>query len=165
MKKSKMKLKNYPKVINLKQLKEIRKIAEKEKLKISFANGCFDIIHPGHIRYLKAAKEVADLLILGLNDDSSVKKLKGKDRPFFPLKERIEILESIVYIDFIIPFSENKPLKIIKVLKPHYHCKGGDYKKEEVPEKELVEKLGGKVLIVGGKKIYSSSDLIKELDK
>lgn len=160
-----MKLKNYPKVINLKQLKEIEKISRKNNLKIAFANGCFDVIHPGHIRYLKAAKEVADILILGVNSDSSVRKLKGRGRPFFPLKERLEILSSIIYIDFIIPFSEEKPLKIIKILKPDFHCKGGDYKKEEVPEKELVEKLGGKVLIVGGKKIYSSSNLIKKLKK
>lgn len=160
-----MELKNFPKIINLKKLKEIRDIARAKNLKISFANGCFDVIHPGHIRYLKEAKEVADILILGVNSDSSVKKLKGKGRPFFPLKERLEVLSSIVYVDFIIPFSEDKPLKIIKLLKPDFHCKGGDYKKEEVPERELVEKLGGKVLIVGGKKIYSSSNLIKKLKK
>lgn len=160
-----MELKNYPKIINLKKLKEIRDIARKKNLKIAFANGCFDIIHPGHIRYLKGAKEVADILILGVNSDSSVRKLKGKGRPFFPLKERLEILSSIIYVDFIIPFSEDKPLKIIKTLKPDFHCKGGDYKKEEVPERELVEKLGGKVLIVGGKKIYSSSNLIKKIKK
>ncbi len=160
-----MKLKDYPKIINLKLLKEIKGIAEKENLKISFANGCFDILHPGHIRYLKAAKEVADLLFLGVNDDKSIKKLKGEGRPFFPLKERLEILSSIIYIDFIIPYSEDKPLKIIKVLKPHFHCKGGDYKRDEVPERELVESLGGKVLIVGGKKIYSSSNILKNLKK
>jgi rfaE bifunctional protein nucleotidyltransferase chain/domain len=160
-----MKLKDYPKIINLKQLKEISQIAKKENLKISFANGCFDIIHPGHIRYLKAAKSLADILVLGVNNDKSVEKLKGKGRPYFPLKERLEILSSIIYIDFIIPFSEDKPLKIIKILKPDFHCKGGDYKKEEVPERETVEKLGGKVLIVGGKKIYSSSELIKNLKK
>lgn len=160
-----MELKNYPKIINLKKLKEIREIARKKNLKIAFANGCFDIIHPGHIKYLKGAKEVADILILGVNSDSSVRKLKGKGRPFFPLKERLEVLSSIIYVDFIIPFSEDKPLKIIKTLKPDFHCKGGDYKKEEVPERELVEKLGGKVLIVGGKKIYSSSNLIKKIKK
>ncbi len=160
-----MKLKDYPKIINLKLLKEIREIAKRENLKISFANGCFDILHPGHIRYLKAAKEVADLLVLGVNDDKSIKKLKGKDRPFFPLKERLEILSSIMYIDFIIPFSEETVLKIIRILKPDFHCKGGDYQKEEVPERELVESLGGKVLIVGGKKIYSSSDILKNLKK
>lgn len=160
-----MKLENFPKIINLKILKKIRDFAKKNNLKIAFANGCFDIIHPGHIRYLKGSKEVADILILGVNSDSSVKKLKGKERPYFPLKERLEVLSSIVYIDFIIPFSEDKPLKIIKILKPDFHCKGGDYKKEEVPERELVEKLGGKVLIVGGKKIYSSSKIIKNLKK
>lgn len=160
-----MKLKDYPKIINLKQLKKISEIAKRENLKISFANGCFDIIHPGHIRYLKAAKEVADILVLGVNNDKSVKKLKGEGRPYFKLKDRLEVLSSIIYIDFIIPFSEEKPLKIIKILKPDFHCKGGDYKKEEVPERELVEKLGGKVLIVGGKKVSSSTKLIKALKK
>lgn len=160
-----MKLRGFPKILNLNHLKELRKIAKEKGLKVSFGNGCFDLIHPGHIRYLKEAKETGDIFVLGVNSDESVRKLKGEGRPFFSLAERLEILSSIIYIDFLIPFSEERPLKIIEILKPDFHCKGGDYKAEEVPEREIVEKYGGKVLIVGGEKIYSSSQIIKKIKK
>ena len=158
-----MKLKDYPKIINLKQLEEIKKIIDRKNLKISFANGCFDLIHSGHIRYLKASKEMADLLFVGVNDDISIKKLKGEKRPIFPLQERLEILSSIIYIDFLIPFSEEKPIKIIEILKPNFHCKGADYTPSSVPEKEIVEKYGGKVLIVTKDKEPNTTSILKRL--
>ena len=149
----------------LKSLKELKKIV-KEKCKnkrIIFTNGCFDILHPGHIRYLKEAKKFGDILIVALNSDKSVRRLKGKNRPVFSENDRVEILSSLEFVDYIIIFNELSPKKLILSLKPDIQVKGGDYKEEEVLEKETMEKIGGRVIIVPYYKGYSTTEIINKL--
>lgn len=149
----------------LKSLKELKKIV-KEKCKnkrIIFTNGCFDILHPGHIRYLKEAKKFGDILIVALNSDKSVRRLKGKNRPVFSENDRVEILSSLEFVDYIIIFNELSPKKLILSLKPNIQVKGGDYKEEEVLEKETMEKIGGRVIIVPYYKGYSTTEIINKL--
>lgn len=130
--------------------------------KIVFTNGVFDIIHPGHIDLLECAKESGDYLIVGINDDDSVRRLdKGAGRPVFPLAERMEVLEAVEFVDFIIPFSQDTPLELIKNLyRVDVLVKGGDYRPEAVVGREEVEKSGGRLLLFAFKSDYSSSALI-----
>ncbi|MEW6455092.1 MAG: D-glycero-beta-D-manno-heptose 1-phosphate adenylyltransferase [Acidobacteriota bacterium] len=149
-------------------LDKLKKLIQNEKLKgkkIVLANGCFDIIHIGHIRYLKEAKEKGDILVVAINSDKSVKKLKGNIRPLLNEKERAEILSSFYFVDYVTVFNENNVGKVLLELKPDIHCKGGDYTEETVPEKEIVKSYGGKVMIVGGDKIKSSSEIIGKIKK
>ncbi|MCU0287671.1 MAG: adenylyltransferase/cytidyltransferase family protein [Acidobacteria bacterium] len=116
--------------------------------KIVFTNGVFDLIHAGHIDLLEFAKSSGDYLIVGINDDTSVKRLKGNDRPVYPLAERMEVLAAIMYVDFIVPFSEATPLELINsLLRVDILVKGGDYKPHEVVGKKEVEAAGGKLLL------------------
>ena len=131
---------------------------------IAFANGCFDLIHVGHVRYLLGARESADVLIVGINSDRSVRQLKGQGRPLNPLEERMEILRYIEPVDYIVAFEEISPADLISELKPHYQCKGTDYTPETVPERSIVESYGGEVIIVGDPKDHSSSDLLTRMD-
>jgi rfaE bifunctional protein nucleotidyltransferase chain/domain len=139
-----------------------------EKLKdqgktIGFANGCFDIIHVGHIRYLKEAKANCDFLIVALNTDESVKKLKGEGRPTTFLPERMEIIEELESVDFVVSFPELTVEETLKILKPHIQFKGTDYTKDTVPEKDIMEQLGGKVMITGDPKNHSTTEIIEKL--
>ncbi len=130
--------------------------------KIVFTNGVFDIIHPGHIDLLEFAKQSGDYLIVGINDDDSARRLdKGAGRPVFPLAERMEVLEAIEFVDFIIPFSEDTPLQSIKNLhRVDVLVKGGDYRPGTVVGREEVENSGGRLLLFAFKSDYSSSALI-----
>lgn len=152
----------------IKTIKEIKKISEKLKLKgktIVFTNGCFDIIHPGHIKVLKKAKSIGDILIVGLNSDKSIKKIKGKNRPIIDQKGRCEILSSLWMVDYIVLFDEDTPEKLIKSIIPNFIVKGSDYKKEEVVGKDIIEKYGGKVIIVPLYKNYSTTNLIRKINE
>jgi D-beta-D-heptose 7-phosphate kinase/D-beta-D-heptose 1-phosphate adenosyltransferase len=148
----------------LKQLnEELLKVKDK---RIVFTNGVFDLIHAGHIDILEFAKSRGDYLIVGLNDDNSVRRLKGNMRPIYPLAERMEILESIMYVDFIIPFSEDTPLSLIKgLVKIDILVKGKDYQLNEVAGREVVEKAGGKVLLFDFKSNLSTSGIIDKVKK
>jgi len=130
---------------------------------VSFANGCFDIMHVGHVRFLEAAKAKADVLVLGLNSDSSVRKLKGKGRPLVNQDERAEILSAFSCVDYIVIFNELTVDKTLEVLRPTYHCKGTDYTADTVPEKDIAKKLGIKIAIVGDPKDHSTKDIIKNI--
>jgi rfaE bifunctional protein nucleotidyltransferase chain/domain len=130
---------------------------------VAFANGCFDIMHVGHVRFLEAAKARADVLVLGLNSDASVRKLKGKGRPLVNEKERSEILSAFTCVDYIVIFNELTVDKTLAILKPTYHCKGTDYTADTVPEKEIAKKLGIKIAIVGDPKDHSTKDIIKTI--
>lgn len=148
--------------------KEIKEICKRERRKgktIIFTNGCFDMLHPGHIRLFKFAKSKGNILVVGINTDRSVQKNKGEERPIFPLRERIEILSSISYIDYIVPFSSLTPLSLIKAVKPKYIVKGGDYAPEQVVGKKEVEKWGGGVLIFPYVGNYSTSEIIEKIKK
>jgi rfaE bifunctional protein nucleotidyltransferase chain/domain len=136
---------------------------KKQGKKIAFANGCFDILHVGHIRFLKAAKAKADVLVLGLNSDSSVKKLKGNGRPLVNQRERAEIMEAFDFIDYIVIFNELTVDKTLQELLPTYHCKGTDYTVDTVPERKMAKKFGIKIVIVGDAKDHSTKDIIKTI--
>ncbi len=133
-------------------------------LTIAFTNGCFDILHPGHIYSLKMAKNMADILFVGINSDSSIKKIKDERRPVFPLKQRIIMLESLSYVNYIVPFDENTPLEIIQAVLPDVLVKGGDYSKAEIVGKDIVESAGGKVVTVPLLEGFSTSSLIKKIN-
>lgn len=132
--------------------------------RIVLTNGCFDLIHVGHVRYLKEAKDKGDILIVALNSDSSVRKLKGKGRPLLNQEERAEIISSFSFVDYITLFEEPNVVKILLALEPDIHAKGSDYTKETVPEKDTVKGYGGMIAITGGPKVRSTSRLLEEID-
>jgi rfaE bifunctional protein nucleotidyltransferase chain/domain len=132
---------------------------------LALANGCFDIVHIGHVRYLRSAKETADILLVAVNSDTSVGKLKGAGRPVIPENERAEVIASFGFVDFVVIFAEDNVKALINEVKPDFHCKGGDYKEDEVPERDEVARNGGRVVIVGGDKLRSSSDLIERITR
>ena len=152
-------------VTNLDDLIKITNKLKEEGNKIVFGNGCFDIIHVGHIRYLKEAKSLGNYLIIAINSDLSTKKLKGNDHLIIPEEERMEIVAAIEYVDFVTIFSEPTVETLLSRLKPHIHAKGTDYSKETVPEKEVTKAYGGEIAIVGDKKDHSSTEIKSILRK
>jgi D-glycero-beta-D-manno-heptose 1-phosphate adenylyltransferase len=130
---------------------------------IAFANGCFDVLHVGHIRYLQDAARVADVLVVGVNGDDSVRVLKGAGRPVMPAGERAEIISSIRGVAYVTIFDENSPARLLQVLRPDFQCKGTDYTAESVPEAEIVEAYGGKVVIVGDPKDHSTTAVLEKM--
>ncbi len=147
-------------------LETLQKVVEELKSQgktIVFANGCFDILHVGHIRYLKSARDLGDVLIVGLNSDISVKRIKGKQRPVTPLKERAEILSQLPFVDFIVVFDEPTADNVLATLKPHIHAKGTDYTEESVPERQTVLSYGGKIAIVGDPKDHSVREILRRI--
>lgn len=131
--------------------------------KIVFANGCFDVLHAGHVRYLEAAKALGDILIVAVNSDEQARRLKGERRPLLPQDQRAEILSSFEAVDFVTIFDEPTVTELLLVLKPDIHAKGTDYTEETVPERDVVRSFGGRVAIVGDPKEHSSSGMIEEL--
>ncbi len=136
---------------------------KKEGKRIVLANGCFDLIHVGHIRYLKEAKEKGDILVVALNSDASVRKLKGKGRPVLSQKERAEIVSSFYFVDYVTFFDDLNVSRVLLALKPDVHAKGSDYTVETVPERETVKKYGGRIAITGGRKVKFTSQIIEDI--
>ena len=130
---------------------------------IAFANGCFDVLHVGHIRYLQGAKQAADILVVGVNSDDSVRELKGEGRPVMPANERAEIVASIKGVDYVTIFDERSPARLLGVLKPDFQAKGTDYTADSVPEAEVVKAYGGRVIIVGDPKEHSTSAILEKM--
>ncbi len=130
--------------------------------KIVLANGCFDLFHVGHIRYLAGAKELGDVLIVGINSDGQVRRLKGENRPFMPATERAEIISALRFVDYVTIFDEPTVGELIRAVRPDFHAKGTDYTAETVPEREIVKAYGGKTVIVGDPKNHSSTELIQK---
>ncbi|HKR66637.1 MAG TPA: adenylyltransferase/cytidyltransferase family protein [Thermoanaerobaculia bacterium] len=130
---------------------------------IAFANGCFDLIHVGHIRYLQDASRVADILVVGVNGDDSVRELKGEGRPLMPASERAEIVSAIRGVAYVTIFDERSPSRLLQTLKPHFQCKGTDYTADSVPEAEIVKAYGGKVVIVGDPKDHSTTAVLEKM--
>lgn len=150
----------------LKTLPQLQEIVRRERNRgntIVLANGCFDLIHAGHIRYLREAKKRGDILVVALNSDSSVRRLKGRGRPILPERERADILEAFSAVDYLTIFDEPNVEKILLALKPDVHAKGSDYTKKTVPERETVLGYGGKIAIAGGPKIRSTSEVIPRI--
>ncbi len=144
--------------------KELARLCREGK-KIVFTNGCFDILHVGHTRYLKEAKKTGDILVLALNSDASVRAIKGEKRPIIPENERAEMLASLEVIDFITIFSEATPLKLIEYLKPDVLVKGGDWAEENVVGRESVASWGGQVVIIPEIKGASTTNIVEKIRK
>ncbi|HPC86409.1 MAG TPA: D-glycero-beta-D-manno-heptose 1-phosphate adenylyltransferase [Smithellaceae bacterium] len=136
------------KILDRTILKKKLDALRKEGKKIAFTNGCFDLLHVGHVRYLKEARKTADVLVLALNSDSSVQTIKGPKRPLVPEQERAEILSALECIDFITIFSESTPLALIGLLKPDVLIKGGDWAEEQVVGRNEIRQWGGRVEII-----------------
>ena len=134
-----------------------------EKKKIVFTNGCFDILHPGHLQYLWQAANLADVLIVGLNTDESVKKLKGSKRPVNTLKDRMLMLSNLPYVTAIVPFAEDTPVSILETIRPAIHVKGGDYEAEKLPEYLTIKKHDGRVVILPFRKGYSTTGILEKV--
>lgn len=133
----------------------------REGRRLAFANGHFDLLHVGHLRYLQAARETADALVVGLNDDGSVERLKGPGRPIVPAPERAELLAALQPVDFVVIFEGDSPAPLLAELKPEVHCKGPDYgAPQDVPEYPVVHAYGGETRLVGDPKDHATSDLI-----
>lgn len=141
---------------------ETRLAAEREQgRQIAFANGHFDLLHVGHLRYLRAARAEADRLVVALNDDDSVARLKGAGRPIVPAAERAELLAALEPVDFVVVFEGDSPAPLLARLKPDVHCKGPDYgSPERVPEYETVRAYGGRTALVGDPKDHSTTDIL-----
>lgn len=153
------------KIFTLEELAEIIKREKEKGKKIALANGGFDLVHIGHIRYLRESKSAADILVVAVNSDRSLRGLKGEHRAKIDESGRARILGSLRCVDYVTIFDEPRVNRVLLTLKPHFHCKGSDYTPETVPERDIVESFGGKILITGGRKIKSSSDIIKNIAK
>jgi len=135
----------------------------KDSKKVVFTNGCFDLLHTGHIEYLFAAKAMGDMLIIGVNDDASVKALKGESRPINNLQDRMMMLAALECTDLVVPFSEATPESLIKTIAPHVLVKGGDYTLDTIVGAEYVQQNGGEVKVIAFKEGYSSSAIISKI--
>ncbi|WP_408634693.1 D-glycero-beta-D-manno-heptose 1-phosphate adenylyltransferase [Pseudoleptotrichia goodfellowii] len=142
-----------------------KKIEELKKggKKTVFTNGVFDILHIGHLTYLEEARNLGDVLIVGVNSDASVKVNKGDKRPINSEKNRAEMLSGLKFVDYTVIFDEKTPEKLLDLLKPDIHVKGGDYKKEDLPETKIVEKNGGEVKILSFVDSFSTTDIINKI--
>jgi D-glycero-beta-D-manno-heptose 1-phosphate adenylyltransferase len=130
---------------------------------IAFANGCFDVLHVGHIRYLQGAAAQADVLIVGVNGDASVRNLKGEGRPVMSDRERAEVISAIRGVTYVTVFHEDSPARLLALLKPDFHCKGTDYTPDNVPERDVVKSYGGKIVIVGDPKDHSTTAILERM--
>ena len=130
---------------------------------IAFANGCFDLLHVGHIRYLESSAAEADVLVVAVNDDESVRRLKGPGRPVLPAADRAELVAALRAVDYVVVFHEPTVGPLLEALRPDVHCKGTDYTVESVPEREIVKAYGGRTAIVGDPKDHSTRDLLARI--
>ena len=145
-------------------IEDAAKLAERLRAdgkRIVLANGCFDLLHVGHVRYLREAKSLGDVLLVALNSDDSVRRLKGPGRPLMPAAERAELLGALNAVDAVVLFDEDRVDGLIARLKPAVHAKGTDYSEESVPERSTVLAVGGRVVITGDPKTHGTRDLIK----
>ena len=146
-------------------LDEIQRICRREKGQgkiVAFTNGCFDLIHPGHIYCLYHARMEGDLLVVGINSDESVRQLKGANRPIFPQEERAEILSSFFFVNYVVVFEEVTPLRLISAIMPSVLVKGGDYKRDNIVGRAEVENNGGRLVIIPPLPGFSSTKMIKK---
>ena len=138
-------------------------IARKHGARIVLANGCFDLLHVGHIRYLEGAKGLGDVLVVGVNSDEQVRLQKGAGRPFMPERERAEVIAAIRAVDFVTIFYEPTVEQLLLSVRPDIHAKGTDYTEDSVPERDVVRSYGGHVRIVGDPKDHSSTEMVKKV--
>jgi rfaE bifunctional protein nucleotidyltransferase chain/domain len=144
-------------------LAELTSIIEAERRAgrtIALANGCFDILHVGHVRYLQAAAREADRLVVAINDDESVRALKGEGRPVLGASDRAELVAALRGVDYVVVFAGRTVTEVLLALRPDVHCKGTDYAPDTVPERDVVRSYGGRIAIVGDPKDHSTRDLL-----
>ena len=159
-----MKMERYR--LKIKDLQEIKEEIEKLRAKgekIVFTNGCFDILHPGHTRYLSSSKALGDYLVVAVNSDRSVKAIKGEGRPIMPQAERAELLAALSFVDGVVIFDEDNPLRVIESLMPNVLVKGGDWKEEDIIGADVVKKAGGEVKRISFVSGFSSSSIIVKI--
>ena len=153
-------------VSDLQDLKDICDEYHRQRKKIVFTNGCFDILHSGHVRYLQQARDLGDVLIVGLNNDESIKRIKGSNRPINGVTDRLEVLSGLTAVNHIIPFGsegDDTPIPLISIVQPHIFAKGGDYTKERLPEAETVEKFGGEIAFIDHMPDHSTTHIISRI--
>ena len=152
-----------PKLIDLPAL--VRRLAPERAAgkRVALANGVFDLLHVGHLRYLQGAKALADVLVVAVNDDASARRLKGPGRPVVPARERAELLAGLAVVDFVLLFDADDVRPILRALRPDVHAKGTDYTPDSVPERDEVLACGGRVEVTGDPKDHSTSDLLQRL--
>jgi rfaE bifunctional protein nucleotidyltransferase chain/domain len=148
------------KVLDLEAARAVAAAARAGGRRLVLANGCFDLLHVGHVRYLAAARALGDVLIVGLNSDASVRRVKGPGRPLVPAAERAEMLAALTAVDHVVVFEEDTADRLVALLQPAVHAKGTDYTVESVPERASVRAAGGQVAIAGDAKDHSTRDLI-----
>ena len=153
---------------DLRDLKEMCEVYHREGKRIVFTNGCFDILHSGHVTYLHRARDLGDVLIVGLNTDESIKRIKGKNRPINCLSDRLQVLAGLSSVDHVIPFgtrSDDTPVPLIEVVRPHVFVKGGDYTKEKLPEADTVEGCGGEIVFIDHVPGHSTTRIINRINE
>ena len=151
------------KVLDLEAARAVAERARAQGRRVVLANGCFDLLHVGHVRYLTAARALGDMLIVGLNSDASVRRLKGAGRPLMPAAERAELLAALAAVDHVVVFDGDTADRLVSLLRPTVHAKGTDYTRASVPEAATVRAAGGEVAIAGDPKQHSTRDLITEI--
>ena len=150
-------------VLNRQTLIERVQEARKSGARIVLANGCFDVLHVGHVRYLEGARELGDVLVVGINSDEQVARLKGEGRPVLPADQRAELVASLESVTYVTIFDEPTVEELLLALKPDIHTKGTDYTEDTVPERAVVRSYGGRVAIVGDPKDHSTSSILTRL--
>lgn len=155
-----MTFENAPLILNRAQLVERIHSARQNGATIVLANGCFDVLHAGHVRYLEGARSLGDVLVVGINADAQVARLKGAGRPTLPETERAEIVASLAAVSLVTIFEEPSVAELLLAIKPDFHAKGTDYTEETVPERDVVRSFGGRVAIVGDPKDHSTSEIL-----
>ncbi|MGA2629977.1 MAG: adenylyltransferase/cytidyltransferase family protein [Terriglobia bacterium] len=151
------------KIIPFTEAGELGKRLRQEGRRIAFANGCFELLHVGHVRYLQGAREQGDVLVVGVNSDRSAAGLKGPGRPLLPQEARAELVAALACVDFVVIFDDPTAEGILREVRPHVHCKGTDYTEATVPEREVMKELGGTVRIVGDPKNHSTRDILADI--
>ena len=150
-------------IVDRPRLQDVIAAAKKDGQRIVFANGCFDVLHVGHVRYLEGAKALGDVLVVAVNSDEQVRKQKGEDRPLIPQDQRAEIVSALAAVDFVTIFDEPTVAELLLALKPDIHAKGTDYTEDTVPERDVVRSYGGRVAIAGDPKDHSSSEMFEQV--
>ena len=150
-------------ILERRDLLAVVEAAKRKGSRIVLANGCFDVLHVGHIRYLEAAKALGDLLIVGVNSDEQTRRLKGDGRPLVPQDQRAQIVSALEAVNFVTIFEEPTVKELLLAIKPDVHAKGTDYTEDVVPERDVVRSFGGRVAIVGDPKNHSSSEIIDKV--
>jgi D-glycero-beta-D-manno-heptose 1-phosphate adenylyltransferase len=151
------------KVLDLEAARSVAEAVRGRGRRLVLANGCFDLLHVGHVRYLAAARALGDVLIVGLNSDASVRRLKGPGRPLMPAVERAELVAALAAVDHVVVFEDDTADRLVTLLRPAVHAKGTDYTTDSVPEAATVRASGGQVAIAGDAKSHSTRDLIAEI--